>query len=66
MSETTKSENQEELAKAPKHFLIDANLADAIYGYLSNKPHGEVKQMIAGLENLRPVNVQEAPEQQEK
>lgn len=42
-----------------KHFLIEENFANAVLGYLSERPYKEVAPFIQGFQMLVPADVKE-------
>lgn len=44
-------------------FLIDLDLAQAIYSYLVNRPYIEVSDFVDGLRHLQPVMQQTAADE---
>ena len=63
MAEETKEVEKEEVGTLSSEALvITMNLAKAIAGYLSDKPHKDVWKLIDGLEKSQPVTIKkEAP-----
>ncbi len=47
--------------KPPENLIIPIELVQAVANYLAQKPYGEVYQLIAALQQLKPVP-QPAPE----
>lgn len=64
MSQETK---EQEAKEQPNAYIIPAPLAIGILKYLDSKPHGEVKNLVARLQQARPITIKQAADEvQEK
>ncbi|MBB4277018.1 hypothetical protein [Rhizobium mongolense] len=45
-----------------KNFIINEELANAVFNYLSTKPYREVAGLMAGLGQLQPVQLEQPAE----
>ncbi len=61
----SQDENQE-VQEQPNALLIPMQLAQSLVNYLDGQKHGEVKNLIKGIESSKPVTVKQAGPEAEK